>query len=369
MSGILGAFVGGTYGISTTVPGQPTSVTATTVGSTTASISYAAPAFNGNTPITGYTATASPGGLTGTSAGAGPITISGLTPSLSYTFTVTATNAVGTSLPSSASNSVTMFAYGQQEYTIPGTYSWVAPAGVTSVSVVCVGPGGVVGTAYTSGGALSYKNNISVTPGTSYAVVVAALNPFSGPWTNASSFSSSSLVRAGGYNDRVGDGGGDGGPGGGGGGSGAGGYTGSGGVGTAGGGSQAPNAAGGAAGGAGSGGGGGGGGMYTTMDSTGSNWEFFGMSGGGGVGLLGQGASGAGGVLDPYSSVGGGGGGSGGTNGQGQSGYAYGVPAAGGAYGGSGNFFGSGSGGTGAVRIMWPGVYRSFPSTNTGNIS
>ena len=31
---------------------------------------------------------------------------------------------------------------GQQAYTTAGTYSWVAPAGVTSVSVVCVGGGG-----------------------------------------------------------------------------------------------------------------------------------------------------------------------------------------------------------------------------------
>ena len=31
---------------------------------------------------------------------------------------------------------------GQQAYTTAGTYSWVAPAGVTSVCVVCVGGGG-----------------------------------------------------------------------------------------------------------------------------------------------------------------------------------------------------------------------------------
>ena len=28
---------------------------------------------------------------------------------------------------------------GQIEYTTPGTYTWIAPPGVTSVSVVCVG--------------------------------------------------------------------------------------------------------------------------------------------------------------------------------------------------------------------------------------
>ncbi len=31
---------------------------------------------------------------------------------------------------------------GQQAYTTAGTYSWVAPSGVTSVSVVAVGGGG-----------------------------------------------------------------------------------------------------------------------------------------------------------------------------------------------------------------------------------
>ena len=31
---------------------------------------------------------------------------------------------------------------GQQEYTSSGSYTWVCPAGVTSVSVVCVGGGG-----------------------------------------------------------------------------------------------------------------------------------------------------------------------------------------------------------------------------------
>jgi hypothetical protein len=32
-------------------------------------------------------------------------------------------------------------------------------------------------------------------------------------------------------------------------------------------------------------------------------------------------------------------------------------------------FYGSsGNGGVGAVRIIWPGTTRSFPSTNTGNL-
>ena len=67
---------------------------------------------------------------------------------------------------------------GQQEYTTAGTYTWVAPADVTSVSVVAVGGGGG-GRGYFNppfdyyngggggGGALAYANKIAVTPGTS----------------------------------------------------------------------------------------------------------------------------------------------------------------------------------------------------------
>lgn len=68
-------------------------------------------------------------------------------------------------------------------YDTPGTYSWTAPAGVTSVSVVCIGGGGA-GTRGTSpssedqlrrgggGAGLGWKNNITVVPGQSYTVVV-----------------------------------------------------------------------------------------------------------------------------------------------------------------------------------------------------
>ena len=69
---------------------------------------------------------------------------------------------------------------GQQTYTSSGEYSWTCPSGVTSVSVVCIGGGGggngggngVGGAGGGGGGGLGYKNNISVTPGQSYIVVV-----------------------------------------------------------------------------------------------------------------------------------------------------------------------------------------------------
>jgi hypothetical protein len=93
----------------TSVPDAPTIGTATQTGSTTATVVYTAPASDGGTAITSYTATSSPSGITGTlsQAGSGTITVTGLSPSTSYTFTVTATNAVGTSAASAASNSIT----------------------------------------------------------------------------------------------------------------------------------------------------------------------------------------------------------------------------------------------------------------------
>ena len=93
----------------TSVPDAPTIGTATSTGSTTATVAFTQPANNGGATITSYTATSSPSGITGTlnQAGSGTITVTGLAASTSYTFTVTATNAVGTSAASSASNSIT----------------------------------------------------------------------------------------------------------------------------------------------------------------------------------------------------------------------------------------------------------------------
>jgi hypothetical protein len=98
-----------TAAVAAIAPGAPTIGTATATGSTTATVAYTAPASNGGATITTYTATSSPGSITGTlsQAGSGTITVSGLTASTSYTFTVTATNSVGTSAASAASNSIT----------------------------------------------------------------------------------------------------------------------------------------------------------------------------------------------------------------------------------------------------------------------
>ena len=97
----------GTLSFTKKRPGAPTIGTAT-AGDGEATISFTAPSSDGGSPITSYTATSSPGGITGTlsQSGSGSITVTGLTNATAYTFTVTATNAIGTSVASAASNSV-----------------------------------------------------------------------------------------------------------------------------------------------------------------------------------------------------------------------------------------------------------------------
>lgn len=235
---------------------------------------------------------------------------------------------------------------GQQEFTTVGTFSWVAPTDVTSISVVLVGAGRQGGgTTAGGGGSLGYKNGITVVPGTSYTVEVPAVStagsPSSVPTTitiGGTTYSvGSASGQTGGSRGGSTDGGGDGGQGGngtcGGGGGGAGGYSGNGGSGYFHGGAGAQ---------AGSGGGGGGGGPS--------------QGGGGGVGLQGEGSSGAAG------SPGGGGGSGGGDGGVGNAGNP------GNFGGGGGTTGGTGTGrGQGAVRIIWPGNLRYFPSTRTAD--
>ena len=253
-------------------------------------------------------------------------------------------------------------AVGQQEYTSSGTFSWTAPDGVTSVSVVAVGGAGVGNDASNGGGAgggggLGYKNNISVTPGQSYTVVVgAAASAFSGADGGDSYFINTSTVKGGGGQGSTtgsggsggtftGDGGGNGGAGGDGGGTyeggggGAGGYSGNGGAGGSGDGSTHPNDLGASGRGSNGSGGSGGGGGY------GGGYE------GGGVGLQGEGSSGLG--CGNYSGVQCFGNGTPGSGGTGKE------------YGGGGAGAG-GVGGSGAVRIIW-GAGRSFPSTLTAD--
>lgn len=87
------------------VPGAPTIGTAT-AGDAQCSITFTPPGSNGGSAITGYTATSTPGSVTGSSSSS-PVVVAGLTNGTAYTFTVHATNAVGNSAESAASNSAT----------------------------------------------------------------------------------------------------------------------------------------------------------------------------------------------------------------------------------------------------------------------
>jgi hypothetical protein len=261
---------------------------------------------------------------------------------------------------------------GQVAYTTPGTYSWVAPAGVASVSVVAVGGGGGGACSGGNGGGdsgagagLGWKNAITVVPGQTYTVVVGT-GGAAGTYNSGSNrpgspggdsyFISATIVKGGGGGGGVanpltaiaggtyiGDGGGNGGGNPASGGalgcsaSGAGGYTGNGGIGVY------YNGLGTGAGNPGSGGGGGS-----------ASYGYSNVVNGGGVGILGQGANGAGGTGAP--------GNMGAPN-------VSGFPGSGGVtiqYGGGGGVdtFNAGTGGGGAVRIIW-GPGRAFPSTLT----
>jgi len=99
----------GTLSFTKKRPDAPTIGTAVAAAAQ-ATVSFTAPSSDGDSVITSYTATSSPGGITGTlsQAGSGSITVTGLTNGTAYTFTVTATNAIGTSTASAPSGSVTV---------------------------------------------------------------------------------------------------------------------------------------------------------------------------------------------------------------------------------------------------------------------
>ncbi len=87
----------------TSPPGAPTSVTASP-GTLSATVQWTP----SGSAADSYTVTSNPGGVTATVDGtATQATVTGLGYLMSYTFTVTGTNALGTSPPSAASNSVT----------------------------------------------------------------------------------------------------------------------------------------------------------------------------------------------------------------------------------------------------------------------
>jgi len=163
-------------------PSSPMVGTAT-AGNAQAVVSFTASANDGGSAITGYTLTSSPSGITAIGT-ASPITVTGLSNGVSYTFSVTARNIIGTSVPSSPSNSVIPTALTLA--TPPGigiatagdaqaTVSFTAPTNdggspVTSYRVVAF-PGGAFAT-----GAASPITVTELTNGTAYTFTVKANN-------------------------------------------------------------------------------------------------------------------------------------------------------------------------------------------------
>jgi hypothetical protein len=169
-----------------TVPTAPTNVVAA-AGIEKATVSWTAPADDGDSAITGYTVTSSPGGITATTGPlAGSAVVSPLTPGTSYTFTVKAGNGIGPGASSASSNAVTVLSP-----TAPGpptnvtavagngqvTVSWSPPAsdGNRPINAYTVTPseGGVTASA---GGSATSAIVSPLVNGTYYSFTVTATN-------------------------------------------------------------------------------------------------------------------------------------------------------------------------------------------------
>jgi len=276
----------------------------------------------------------------------------------------------------SSSGGNDIVATGQYTHEGNGAYQWVCPSGVTSVSVVCIGGGGG-GVGFTSssinqggaggGASISYKNNVKVTPGTTYILYIGkATNSINGGTGYFGTSSSTALGVDGGYatfgitsslaNSLCFADGGLGGrgkptdstP-----------YTG---VLQGGYGGSVVSSFGSSTLGFGYGGQGGNGGSTAAAGGGGAG-GYNGANGGRGYGT--QGAAGAGGGSGAGAGGAGGAAGTQGTNGSGVS--VLGTSPGGGTLYGGGGAAGSGvtgrTGNGGAIRIMWPGISRQYPST------
>jgi large repetitive protein len=183
-----------------TVPDAPSAVTGTNAtgiaynASPQVTVTWAAPS-TGGAPITGYTATASPGGATCTTAGTSCTMSSGLTAGTAYTFTVVATNSSGPGLASANSPSVTAATKPGAPTGVSGTsfanaqsvVSWTAPsnggAAITGYTVASSsGQTCIVGTVTgVTGSTPAYAGSLNctmtgLTNGNSYTFTVTATN-------------------------------------------------------------------------------------------------------------------------------------------------------------------------------------------------
>ena len=117
------------------------------------------------------------GGSSGTQATINDSDIRGLTPGSGYTILTGSGTTIDFGDFYGASNIPPV---GQQNYLSAGLFTFTVPTGVTSVCVLCIGGGGGgggsnggnLGPQGGSGGGLSYRNNLSVTPGEGLSVRV-----------------------------------------------------------------------------------------------------------------------------------------------------------------------------------------------------
>ena len=181
-------FAGGTL----TVPGAP-AVASVSAGNAQATLVITSPASDGGSAITGYTVTSTPSGGVDSNAGTTALThqITGLTNGVVYSFKVHATNAIGSSAESAASNSVTP-ALPPASPTAPGvpligtasagnalaTVAFTAPASdggsaITGYTVSSVPSGGVDSNA---GSTLLSHTMTGLSNGIAYTFTVHATN-------------------------------------------------------------------------------------------------------------------------------------------------------------------------------------------------
>ncbi|MBS2025352.1 MAG: fibronectin type III domain-containing protein [Deltaproteobacteria bacterium] len=192
------------------VPGAPTGVAAV-AGDASATVSWTAPASDGGKTISGYTITPSPGGasLAVSTTGAGTTAdVPGLSNGTSYVFTVVATNAVGSSPNSSASNTVTPSS-GPHAPGVPTgltatpgirqiDLTWTAPASDGGSSITGYTIAISAGTSTTSTTATGTSASLTgLLDGTTYTFTVAATNAIgTGPASNGVSAATFSVPGA-----------------------------------------------------------------------------------------------------------------------------------------------------------------------------
>ncbi|RYC11064.1 Ig-like domain-containing protein [Nocardioides zhouii] len=183
-------------------PDAPTGLKADAIESNTASLTWVAPSANGS-PITGYTARWATG--TFDCGQSTSCTVPNLKNAVEYTFTVTATNAIGTSDKSAASNPVKPDQRPDPPSSVSGEFGdasvklqWTQPTGdfsaVTAYSIL-MSPGSAAGATQVDGITGTSATVDNLVNGTAYTFQVVAFNEH--PEPSDPSPSSSPIIPAG----------------------------------------------------------------------------------------------------------------------------------------------------------------------------